>query len=194
VNVKRAILSVSDKTGLEHFARKLAKQDVEFIASGNTAAALRDAGLAVREVSDATGSPEIMDGRVKTLHPATHGGILSRRTFDDRKQLAEVGGDEIDLVVVNLYPFEETVARPDVSLESAIEQIDIGGVTLLQAAAKNFAHVAVVCHPADYEVVLTELEAHGRVTPETRRRLAIKAFARTAAYDATIRDYLAAQE
>jgi phosphoribosylaminoimidazolecarboxamide formyltransferase/IMP cyclohydrolase len=191
---KRALLSVSDKTGLVQFARKLAEHDVELVASGNTAATLREGGLAVRDVSAVTGSPEIMDGRVKTLHPAIHGGILSRRTSADREQLAEVGGGEIDLVVVNLYPFEETVAKPGVSLQDAVEQIDIGGVALLRAAAKNLAHVTVVCHPADYAPVLTELEAHGQVTPETRRRLATKAFTRTAAYDAAIRDYLEVEE
>jgi AICAR transformylase/IMP cyclohydrolase PurH len=135
--LKRALLSVSDKTSLVHFARKLVERGTELVASGNTAATLREAGLAVREVSAMTGSPEIMDGRVKTLHPAIHGGILSRRTSADREQLAEVGGGEIDLVVVNLYPFEEMVAKPGVSLQDAVEQIDIGGVALLRARHRS---------------------------------------------------------
>jgi phosphoribosylaminoimidazolecarboxamide formyltransferase / IMP cyclohydrolase len=190
MNVKRAILSVYDKTGLVDFARPLAERGIELVASGGTSRALREAGLTVREVSDVTGSPEILGGRVKTLHPAVHGGILSRRTPDDREQLGGLGWGEIDLVVVNLYPFEETVANPDASLEEIIEQIDIGGVALLRAAAKNFFHVTVVCDPADYAPILAEIESQGEVSLETRRRLAVKAFTRTAAYDAAIRDHL----
>jgi phosphoribosylaminoimidazolecarboxamide formyltransferase/IMP cyclohydrolase len=201
MNVKRAILSVYDKTGLVDLARPLAEQGVELVASGGTARALREAGLAVRAVSDVTGSPEILGGRVKTLHPAVHGGILSRRTPADQEQLDGLGcgvvgrptpphGGEIDLVVVNLYPFEKTVADPDASLDEIIEQIDIGGVALLRAAAKNFAHVTVVCDPADYTSILAEIESRGEVSLETRRRLAVKAFTRTAAYDAAIRDRL----
>jgi phosphoribosylaminoimidazolecarboxamide formyltransferase/IMP cyclohydrolase len=168
----------------------LAEQGVELVASGGTARALRESGLAVRAVSDVTGSPEILGGRVKTLHPAVHGGILSRRTPADREQLGGLGWGEIDMVVVNLYPFEKTAADPDAPLEAVIEQIDIGGVALLRAAAKNFAHVTVVCDPADYASILAEIESQGEVSPETRRRLAVKAFTRTAAYDAAIRDYL----
>ena len=190
MSVKRAILSVYDKIGLVDLARPLAERGVELVASGGTARVLREVGLAVRAVSDVTGSPEILGGRVKTLHPAVHGGILSRRTADDRDQLGGLGWGEIDLVVVNLYPFEKTVADPDASLEEIIEQIDIGGVALLRAAAKNFAHVTVVCDPADYASILAEIESQGRVSLETRRRLAVKAFTRTAAYDAAIRDYL----
>lgn len=194
MTIKRALLSVYDKTGLVDFARPLAERGVELVASGGTARVLRQAGLPVRPVSDVTGSPEILDGRVKTLHPAIHGGILSRRTSADRDQLGSLGWDEIDLVAVNLYPFEETAADPHAFLEAVIEQIDIGGVALLRAAAKNFAHVTVVCDPADYAPVLAEIEAQGEVSLETRRRLAVKAFARTAAYDAAIWRYLAGGE
>jgi len=190
MKIKRAILSVSDKSGLAEFARELDRLGVELLASGGTRRALLDAGLSVRAVSDLTGSPEILGGRVKTLHPAVHGSILSRRTPVDRKQLADLGWEEIDMVVVNLYPFEQTVADSDVSLEAAIEQIDIGGVALLRAAAKNFRHVTVLCDPADYRSVLAEIEAHGEVTLETRRQFAVKAFARTASYDAAIWEYL----
>jgi phosphoribosylaminoimidazolecarboxamide formyltransferase/IMP cyclohydrolase len=189
--MKRALFSVYDKAGLAEFARALAELGVELVASGGTARALRQAGLAVREVSDLTGSPEILGGRVKTLHPAIHGGILSRRSDADREQLGSLSWGEIDLVAVNLYPFAETAADPDASLEEVVEQIDVGGVALLRAAAKNFAHVTAVCDPADYTGVLAEVEAQGEVSPETRRRLAVKVFAHTAAYDAAIHRYLA---
>ena len=192
--IKRSLLSVYDKTGLVDLARGLAAREVELVASGGTARTLREAGLAVRAVSDVTGSPEILGGRVKTLHPAIHGGILSRRTPADRDQLGGLGWGEIDLVVANLYPFEETAADPDASLETVIEQIDIGGVALLRAAAKNLVHVTAVCDPTDYAAVLAEIEAQGEVSAETRRQLAVKAFARTAAYDAAIWRYLAGGE
>jgi phosphoribosylaminoimidazolecarboxamide formyltransferase/IMP cyclohydrolase len=192
--IKRSLLSVYDKTGLVDLARGLAAREVELVASGGTARTLREAGLAVRAVSDVTGSPEILGGRVKTLHPAIHGGILSRRTLADRDQLGGLGWGEIDLVVANLYPFEETAADPDASLETVIEQIDIGGVALLRAAAKNLVHVTAVCDPTDYAAVLAEIEAQGEVSAETRRQLAVKAFARTAAYDAAIWRYLAGGE
>jgi len=191
MTIKRSVLSVYDKTGLVDLARGLSAQGVELVASGGTARVLRESGLAVQAVSDLTGSPEILGGRVKTLHPAIHGGILSRRTPADQDQLRDLGWGEIDLIVVNLYPFEETAAAPDATIEAVVEQIDIGGVALLRAAAKNFAHVTVVCDPADYAPVLREIEAGGEVTGETRRRLAVKAFARTAAYDAAIWRYLA---
>jgi phosphoribosylaminoimidazolecarboxamide formyltransferase/IMP cyclohydrolase len=194
MTIKRSLFSVYDKTGMVNFARPLAKQGVKLVASGGTARVLREAGLAVQAVSDLTGSPEILGGRVKTLHPAVHGGILSRRTSTDQIQLSDLGWGEIDLVVVNLYPFERTAADPQASLEEVIEQIDIGGVALLRAAAKNFAHVAVVCDPADYVPVMAEIEAQGEVSLETRRRLAVKAFACTAAYDAVIWRYLAGDE
>ncbi len=194
MTLKRSLLSVYDKTGLVDFARGLAGRGVELVASGGTARVLREAGLAVRAVSDLTGSPEILGGRVKTLHPAIHGGILSRRTPADRDQLGSLGWGEIDLVVVNLYPFEKTAADPNASLEEVIEQIDIGGVALLRAAAKNFAHLTVVCDPADYTPILAEVEAQGEVSLEKRRRLATKAFAHTTAYDAAIRHYLTGDE
>lgn len=190
----KALLSVYDKVGLVEFAQGLARHGVDLIASGGTARLLREAGLAVREVSDVTGSPEILGGRVKTLHPAIHAGILSRRTSADREQLQALGWDEVDWVVVNLYPFEETAADPNASLDEVIEQIDIGGVALLRAAAKNFAHVTVICDPSDYPSVLSELETNGAVSEVTRRRLAVKAFAHTAAYDAAIHAYLARGE
>jgi len=192
--IRQAILSVYDKTGLVDFARSLAGRGVKLVASGGTARALRQAGLTVRAVSDVTGTPEILGGRVKTLHPAVHGAILSRRTPADREELEGLGWDEIDLVAVNLYPFEETAADPDASLEEVVEQIDIGGVALLRAAAKNFAHVAVVCDPIDYGPLLAEIEAQGEVSPGARRRLATKAFARTAAYDAAIEQTLSGTE
>ena len=194
MTIKRSLLSAYDKTGLVDFARGLAGRGVELVASGGTARVLREAGLAVRAVSDLTSSPEILGGRVKTLHPAIHSGILSRRTPADRDQLCGLGWGEIDLVVVNLYPFEKTAADLNASLEEVIEQIDIGGVALLRAAAKNFAHLTVVCDPADYAPVLAEVEAEGEVSLETRRRLAIKAFAHTTAYDAAIWHYLAGDE
>jgi phosphoribosylaminoimidazolecarboxamide formyltransferase/IMP cyclohydrolase len=190
MHIRRSLFSVYDKTGLVGFARPLVERGMELIASGGTARALRTAGLTVRAVSDVTGSPEILGGRVKTLHPAIHGGILSRRTPDDRATLESLGWSEIDLVVSNLYPFEETAADPDASLEAVVEQIDIGGVALLRAAAKNFSHVTVVCDPADYPPLLAEIEARGEVSLETRRRLAARAFAHTAAYDAAIQHYL----
>jgi phosphoribosylaminoimidazolecarboxamide formyltransferase/IMP cyclohydrolase len=186
----KALLSVHDKTGLVDFARGLSALGWQLIASGGTAKLLREAGLPVTEVSDYTGSPEILGGRVKTLHPAIHGGLLARAGEADRADLARLGFDYIDLVVCNLYPFEQTVARPGVSLAEAIENIDIGGVTLIRAAAKNHERVTLVCDPRDYETVLRELQAEGRVSDETRRQLAVKGFALTARYDAAIAAYL----
>jgi phosphoribosylaminoimidazolecarboxamide formyltransferase/IMP cyclohydrolase len=184
-----AILSVHDKTGLVEFARGLRELGWSLIASGGTARLLREQGLPVTEVADYTGSPEILDGRVKTLHPAIHGGLLARATEAHRADLARLRADYIDLVAVNLYPFEQTIARPEVTLEEAIENIDIGGVTLIRAAAKNHDRVTLVCDPADYGRVLDELRA-GPVSAETRRRLAVKGFASTAHYDAAINGYL----
>ena len=192
--IERALLSVYDKTGLLELARALTAQGVELIASGGTSRVLLQAGLKVRAVSELTGSPEILGGRVKTLHPAIHGGILCRRTPADKQELGEQGWGEIDLVVVNLYPFETAAADPDASLENVIEQIDIGGVALLRAAAKNMAHVTVLCEPADYAPLLAELEAQGSISAGTRRRLAAKAFARTTAYDAAIQNYLSKKQ
>ena len=187
---KRAILSVYDKEGLVELAEGLAAQGWELIASGGTARKLREAGLAVVDVAQVTGTAEMLEGRVKTLHPAVHGAILARDTAADRAELDERGMAPIDLVVCNLYPFTETVAREGVTMAEAIEQIDIGGVTLLRAGAKNFARVAVVSHPADYGTVLAEIEQKGGVSAETRRRLAQKAFAHTRNYDTAITAYL----
>lgn len=188
--MKRALLSVWDKRGLVDLARGLSALGYELISTGGTARALREAGLPVGEVAEVTGFPEILDGRVKTLHPAIHGGILAQRTDSHLAELQRQGITPIDLVVVNLYPFEATIAKPDTTLEEAIEQIDIGGVALLRAAGKNHAYVAVVVDPRDYEPVLTELREHGAVSTETRQRLAIKAFRHTANYDVTIANYL----
>ncbi|NPA30426.1 MAG: bifunctional phosphoribosylaminoimidazolecarboxamide formyltransferase/IMP cyclohydrolase [Chloroflexi bacterium] len=185
-----ALLSVFDKRGLVELGQALAAMGYELVASGGTARALRAAGLTVREVSDLTGFPELLEGRVKTLHPAVHAGILSRRTPADQAELQRHGVQPIDVVVVNLYPFAETVRSGDVSLEAALAQIDIGGVTLLRAAAKNFPHVVVLSDPADYDWVVDALRA-GTLTLDRRRALALKAFRYTALYDATIADYLA---
>jgi phosphoribosylaminoimidazolecarboxamide formyltransferase/IMP cyclohydrolase len=185
----KAILSVHDKTGLDGFAQHLAESGWTLIASGGTAKYLREHSIPVTEVTDYTKSPEILAGRVKTLHPAIHGGLLARPTDHDRQELLQLGWDYIDLAVVNLYPFEETVARPGVTLDEAIENIDIGGVALLRAAAKNFARVTVLCDPQDYPRILAEIDGGG-VLPETRHELAIKAFALTSRYDSAISTYL----
>jgi len=184
----KAILSVHDKSGLLDFARGLAAMNWTLIASGGTARLLRESGMAVTEVAEYTHSPEILGGRVKTLHPAIHGGLLARATDADQQELQSLNWDYIDLVAVNLYPFEETIARPGVTEEDAIENIDIGGVTLIRAAAKNHSRVTLLCDPADYGAVLAELQA-GSVSPETRKRLALKGFAHTAHYDAAISAY-----
>jgi phosphoribosylaminoimidazolecarboxamide formyltransferase/IMP cyclohydrolase len=185
----RAILSVHDKTGLVDFAHGLAALGFELVASGGTARALRSAGLPVIPVAQVTGSPEILGGRVKTLHPAIHGGILARRTPEHLAELAGHGILPFDLVVCNLYPFAMTVASPGATEAEAVEEIDIGGVTLLRAAAKNFESVAVVCDPADYESLVAGWRA-GSVTLDERRRLALKAFRHTASYDAAIAAWL----
>ena len=190
----RALLSVSDKRGLVDFARELAALDWEIVSTGGTADALRQAGVPVLPVEQVTGFPEMMDGRVKTLHPKVHGGLLARRHHPgDRAALAQHGITPIDLVAVNLYPFRETVARPDVTFEQAIEQIDIGGPSMLRSAAKNHRDVIVVVDPDDYPVVLAALKSGDmarRVSPGLRRELAAKVFAHTAAYDAAIHRYL----
>ncbi|MEY1661249.1 bifunctional phosphoribosylaminoimidazolecarboxamide formyltransferase/IMP cyclohydrolase [Isoalcanivorax beigongshangi] len=191
--VQRALLSVSDKTGVVEFAQALSARGIEILSTGGTFRALKDAGVAVREVSDYTGFPEMMDGRVKTLHPKIHGGILARRGQDDAV-MADNGIQRIDLVVVNLYPFEQTVARPDCSHEDAIENIDIGGPTMVRAAAKNNAHVGIVTNPADYAQVLAELATHdGALSDAFRLDLAIKAFEHTAAYDSAIANHFGQQ-
>ncbi len=188
----RALISVWDKTGLVDLARGLHAAGVELIASGGTASALRQASLPALDISDLTGFPEILGGRVKTLHPAVHGGILARGTAEHLAELARHGLAPIDLVICNLYPFSQTVAQPGVTLAEAIEQIDIGGVTLLRAAAKNHERVAVVCDPADYDALLAAVQA-GALDDALRRRLALKAFQHTASYDAAIAAWLAGQ-
>ena len=188
--ISRALISVSDKTGIADLARALAGRGIELISTGGTAAALRAAGLTVLDVSAITGFPEIMDGRVKTLHPAIHGALLGRRDID-AAVMAKHGIEPIDLVVINLYPFEATVARAGCTREEAIENIDIGGPAMIRAAAKNHAFVAVVVDPSDYAGIIDEFGASGTTISEaTRRRLARKAYAHTASYDAAIWSYL----
>ncbi len=190
--IKRALISVSDKTGVAEFARQLQSMGVEILSTGGTAKLLADANIPVIEVSDYTGFPEMMDGRVKTLHPKVHGGILGRRGIDDGV-MREHAIPCIDLVVVNLYPFEQAVAKPGCDLPTAIENIDIGGPTMLRAAAKNYAAVTVVVDAADYETVLAEMRANsGSVTDATRYSLAVKTFEHSARYDGAIANYLGA--
>jgi phosphoribosylaminoimidazolecarboxamide formyltransferase / IMP cyclohydrolase len=193
IPIRRALLSVSDKSGLLELARALAARNVEIISTGGTARLLAEQGLAVREVAAFTGFPEIMDGRVKTLHPRIHGGLLGRRGTDEAA-MALHHIEPIDLLVVNLYPFAETVARPDCRYREAIEHIDIGGPAMLRAAAKNHEFVAALVDPADYPLLLDELRAHdGATTLAMRSRLAAKAFAHTARYDTMVARFLAAQ-
>ncbi|AGP32392.1 bifunctional phosphoribosylaminoimidazolecarboxamide formyltransferase/IMP cyclohydrolase [Sorangium cellulosum] len=187
--IRRALISVSDKTGLLPLARRLAEKGVEILSTGGTQRALQDANVPVIGVEAYTGSPEVMDGRVKTLHPRVHGGILMRGAIDE-DDLARLGGQPIDLVVCNLYPFEATVRRPGVTHPEIIENIDIGGPSMVRSAAKNHARVAVVVDPADYDAVLAEIDGAGEVSSATRRRLATKAFAHTAAYDGMVAGYL----
>src|SRR5678816_1216682 len=176
--IQRALLSVSDKTGLIDFAKVLVAAGVELISTGGTARALREAGLPVKDISAHTGFPEMMDGRVKTLHPKIHGGLLYIRGNATHEAAArEHSIAPIDLVVVNLYPFEQTVAKPNVELHEAIENIDIGGPSMLRSAAKNHDSVTVIVDPADYEVVAQEVQKNGNTTLETRRRLAAKVYA-----------------
>jgi phosphoribosylaminoimidazolecarboxamide formyltransferase / IMP cyclohydrolase len=193
VAVRRALLSVADKHGLADFARELAGRGVELLSTGGTGRMLLGERIPVREVAAYTGFPEIMDGRVKTLHPRIHGGLLGRRGVDD-DVMREHGIEPIDVLVINLYPFAATIARPDSSYAEAIEQIDIGGPAMLRAAAKNHADVTVLVDPADYPIVLAEIDASGSTSIDTRSRLAAKAFAHTAAYDAMIAAYLSSRE
>src|SRR5882672_10608927 len=186
--VQRAILSVTDKTGLVEFAAKLAEMGVELISTGGTAKLLRDANIKVKDISELTGFPEMLDGRVKTLHPKVHGGILHRRSdAAHRNAVAEHGIQPIDMVVVNLYAFEKTAVKPGVRFEELIENIDIGGPSMIRSAAKNFQDVAVVTSAGDYDAIAREMKAsHGTLSLETNWRLAQKAFATTAAYDSAI--------
>jgi phosphoribosylaminoimidazolecarboxamide formyltransferase / IMP cyclohydrolase len=194
VKIRRALLSVSDKTGLTDFARALAARNVELLSTGGTAKALRDAGLAVIDVGSYTGFPEIMDGRVKTLHPRVHGGLLGRRGVDDAV-MQQHDIPPIDLLAVNLYPFAQTVAKPDCTHADAIENIDIGGPAMVRAASKNHESVTVIVDPADYAQVLGDLDANdGATSIDTRSSLAAKAFAHTAKYDTMVSNYLLARE
>lgn len=191
MGIKRALVSVSDKTGIVEFCRELSQLGVEIISTGGTKNLLSKEGVPVIGISDVTGFPEILDGRVKTLHPAVHSGLLAvRDSAEHQAQMKELGLDYIDLVVVNLYPFQETIAKPDVTYEDAIENIDIGGPTMLRSAAKNHAFVSVVVDSADYGTVLEEVRSGGDTTLDTRKRLAAKVFRHTSAYDALISDYL----
>jgi phosphoribosylaminoimidazolecarboxamide formyltransferase / IMP cyclohydrolase len=190
--IRRALLSVSDKSGLVEFAKALSERNVELLSTGGTYSALSAAGVKVTSVESYTGSPEVMHGRVKTLHPRVHGAILARPGTDDA-DLERIGAKPIDLVVVNLYPFEATLARADASYEELVENIDIGGPSMLRSAAKNHAHAAVVCDPADYAAVLSEIRETNEISAATRQRLAAKAFSHTAAYDAAISRWLSAQ-
>src|SRR5690554_3033820 len=188
--VRRALISVSDKTGIVDFARSLSRHGVELLSTGGTFRLLQENGIDVTEVSEHTGFPEIMDGRVKTLHPKIHGGILGRRGQDDAV-MAEQDIAPIDMVVVNLYPFAQTVAKPDCTLEDAIENIDIGGPTMVRACAKNHAHTTIVVDAADYSRVMDEIVSqNGAISDATRFDLAVKAFEHTASYDAAIANYL----
>ena len=190
---KRALLSVSDKTGVVDFCKRLSACGYEIVSTGGTAKALTDAGLPVVGISDVTGFPECLDGRVKTLHPAVHAGLLAMRSNPEHiSQLEKLGINTIDIVVVNLYPFKATISKPGVTFADAVENIDIGGPTMIRAAAKNYQDVAVVVDPRDYERVLSELEAGG-ITLETKKYLQYKVFAHTAVYDSLISNYLAQQ-
>ncbi len=186
--IRRALISVSDKTGIVELAQILNNQGVELLSTGGTAKLIAEQGIAVTEISDYTGFPEMMAGRVKTLHPRVHGGILGRRGIDD-EVMQEHGIAPIDLVIINLYPFQQTVANPDCSLEDAIENIDIGGPAMVRAAAKNHASVTIVIDPVDYGLLLQEMEAGGGVSDATRFSLAIKAYEHTAQYDGAIANY-----
>ncbi len=191
IPIKKAILSVYDKTGIESLGKTLAAQGVHILSTGGTGRALTNAGIEYQEVSDYTGSPEMLGGRVKTLHPKIHGGLLFKR--EDQAQIAEAtrhGIESIDMVVVNLYPFEATIAKPDVTIEEATENIDIGGPTMIRSSAKNFFSVTVVTDPADYQTIIDEILKHNGVRFETRRRLAAKAFEHTSKYDEAIYKYL----
>lgn len=191
--MKRALISVSDKTGLQEFAKALIALDYEILSTGGTARALRKAGIPVLEVSDVTKFPEILDGRVKTLHPIIHAGILARNTEEHLNTLKEMDITPIDLVAINLYPFEETIAKDDVDLQTAIENIDIGGPTMVRAAAKNHERVTIVVDPSQYDDVIAALKSDEGITLEMRQRYAMRAFEMTARYDAAISQYLVSQ-
>lgn len=189
--IRKAILSVFDKTGIDEFAKALSEKGVHILSTGGTGRSLMKAGVPYQEVSDYTGSPEMLGGRVKTLHPKIHGGLLFKRNDPNQVEEAEKYGIyPIDLVAVNLYPFEATVARPDVSMDVATENIDIGGPTMIRSSAKNFLSVVVITDPRDYPEIVKEINEQGGVTLETRHRLAAKAFAHTSHYDSAITAFL----
>lgn len=189
--MKRALISVSNKAGIVDFARGLEKLGYEIISTGGTYNSLKEAGVKVIKVSEVTGFPEILDGRVKTLHPKVHGGILARRSIPEHLKQLEINEiTPIDMVVVNLYPFKETISKPGVSLEEAIENIDIGGPCMVRAAAKNYQDVIIVVKPEFYNDILSQLEASGGISLEQRFKLAVEAFSHTAAYDTMISNYL----
>lgn len=190
--ISRALISLSDKTGIVEFAKELAGMGVELISTGGTAKTLRDAGLKVKDVSEHTGFPEMLDGRVKTLHPRIHGGLLGLRGNSEHvATMKQHGIEPIDMVVVNLYPFKETIAKADSTFEDAIENIDIGGPAMLRSAAKNFQSVTVITDPADYSLVLSEMKkSGGEVSYETNMNLAFKVYSATSQYDGMIAAYL----
>jgi len=190
--VKRAVISVSDKTGIVEFAKELQAMGVEILSTGGTAKALRDAGLTVKDVSEHTGFPEMLDGRVKTLHPKIHGGLLAlRKNPSHMEDIGKHGIEPIDMIVVNLYPFEATIAKPDVTFEDAIENIDIGGPAMLRSSAKNFESVIVIVDPKDYTVIIEKLRSgDGDIPRELRLELATKVFGHTSRYDSVIHEYL----
>jgi phosphoribosylaminoimidazolecarboxamide formyltransferase/IMP cyclohydrolase len=189
--IERALISLTDKSGIEDFARELNHLGVEILSTGGTAKKMRDGAIPVTDVSKFTGFPEMLDGRVKTLHPKVHGGILNQRdNGEHQEQCRQHGLKNIDLVAVNLYAFEKTVADPDCSLADAIENIDIGGPTLLRASAKNFQDVTVIVDPSDYQLVLDEMKEHGNTTLKTRFYLAAKVFLLTSQYDTAISEWL----
>lgn len=194
--IERAIISVTDKTGVVDFARKLSEFGIKILSTGGTAKAMRDGGLSVMDISDYTGFPEMLDGRVKTLHPKVHGGLLGVRDNEEHVKLMKSHGiEDIDLVVVNLYQFEKTVAKEGVTLEDAIENIDIGGPAMLRSSAKNFRFVTVITDPSDYGIVLDEMKKNGGATTlKTRFRLAKKVFQLTHQYDGAITRYLSGVE
>jgi phosphoribosylaminoimidazolecarboxamide formyltransferase/IMP cyclohydrolase len=189
--VERALISLTDKSGIEGFAKELIALGVEILSTGGTAKKMRDNGIAVTDVSEFTSFPEMLDGRVKTLHPLVHGGILNQReNADHQEQCARHNIKPIDIVAVNLYAFEKTIADPNCTLGDAIENIDIGGPTLLRASAKNFRDVTVIVDPADYKQVLSEIKETGNTTLKTRFRLAVKVFELTSTYDTAIANWL----
>ncbi len=191
--IQRAIISLSDKSGILEFAKELQSFQVEILSTGGTAKVLRESGIKIMDISAYTGFPEMLDGRVKTLHPKVHGGLLGIRENPDHvKKMQEQGIQPIDMVVINLYPFESTVAKPDCTLEEAIENIDIGGPSMLRAGAKNYPYVTVIVDPADYRPILEEMkQGGGAVSPGTNFRLAKKVYQLTARYDKAISEYLA---